>query len=894
MEKQISHFRIFEEIGSGGMGVVYRARDQRLRRNVALKVLPAGSLAEPTVRERLMREAQTASSLNHPHIVTVFDIHAAGDRDFIAMEFVEGRSLDRVIGEEGLPLDRALRFALQLADGLACAHEEGVIHRDLKPQNIMITPADDVKILDFGLAKRLLPETGVEDSSLEPGLMTLTAPGVKIGTPAYMSPEQIESRPIDERSDMFSFGSLFYQMLTGVMPFQRRNAILIFKAVLADQPEPLRSLKPGLPVELEDILARAMEKSPEDRYPTMRELASELEAVHAQLFGAGLMPPARQHQREVRRWPLPVALSLAVLSLAAVALFVGLGSRGQTSLRLDGHRPLATALSSQRQASFSPDGDRIVFVSEDSSGGSQILTRGLARGPSTRLSTVDFSVERPFWSPQAGGRIVFGKRGGGVWSVGVEPGSQPRPVLGRGTNPRYSSDGSRLVVELEGQIWTAAAEGDDFAPIASIPPAFFARWVARSPALSPDGRQIAYFQPQAGSSGSLWVAPLADGEPQRLVGGLFRGGDPVWTPDGRCVVFSADLVEVPPKAGQRDVQPEVGQWGNFNLWVVPVRDGEPEPLTHGSDHHASPAISADGRHIVYTAAHQIFALERRGIESNAQRTLISGRHQIVRPTISPAGDRIAFHAPDGPDLHLFVMSADGGGVVPVTAGAGERNVLPQWSADGSQLYYYQELPSPSLRKVRVPPPETTPSIVGGSSTTLLEPWSRHIHYDTAVDPRERWVVFTPIEADNAGVIQPRRLRVRKLDNGQEHDLGAILLTPSWSADSTEVLGSDPEDRIYLCPAKGGDCRFLAEGFAPRWGLTEGTIHFARRAGSTPRDRVQALSIWTLELDTLEGHKVADIEAAGPLVLGYGFLAGGDLIWNRMLAGHEELWVASLL
>ncbi len=874
MERQISHFKILEEIGSGGMGVVYRARDQRLRRKVALKVLPAGALAEPMIRERLMREAQTTSSLNHPHIVTVFEIHSAGDRDFIAMEFVEGQSLDHVIGEDGLPLEQALRYALQVADGLACAHEHGVIHRDLKPQNIMITPSDDVKILDFGLAKRFLP-AGNSDSSIEPGLMTLTAPGVKVGTPAYMSPEQIESRPIDERSDVFSYGSLLYQMLTGVITFNRRNAILIFKAVLSDQPEPLRSLKPKLPAELERILERALEKSPEDRYQTMRELLTELEAVYAQLFGtglhatgSGLIPVPGRPRRATLRLPLLVAATLL-----AATLFWWLAGRSQVPPRLENPRPLASALGSQSQASFLSGGDRIVFVGEDGTGSPRVMIRSLAGGPSVPVAAIDGAAERPAGSP-ADGSIVFGASGGGIWSVALEPGSQPRVVLERATSPRLSADGRRLVAELDSQIWTAGAGGDGAASLVSIPAAFFGRWVARSPALSPDGRQVVYFQPEAGAAGGLWVAPVAGGEPRRLFAETFRGGDPAWTADGRWIVFSADL------AG---VSAEAGRGNELGLWCVPAGGGKPMELTRGAGRHSAPALSADGRRIAYTVAGPSYVLERRGFGR-----LIESRYPIVRPAVSPSGDRVAFHAPDGAGVHLFVVDAGGGGAARVTGGAGESNVLPQWSADGSHLYYTQERPAPSLRKVQVRPSLATLPAAGGVAEVVLADWPPHVRYDTAVDPRGERVVYTPIEAG-----EPQRLRVRELDGGSEHQLGAVLLAPAWSADGTEVLGSDVEERIFLCPAAGGDCRFLAEGFAPRWGQTPATITFARRAGAPPRDRVQPLSIWTLAVGTLEGSKIADVEAAGVLAFGYGFLAGGDLVWNRTIPGRAELWVADL-
>ncbi len=866
MEKQISHFRILEEIGSGGMGVVYRARDLRLRRKVALKVLPAGALAEPMIRERLMREAQTTSALNHPHIVTVFEIHSAGDRDFIAMEFVEGESLDRIIGEEGLPLEQALRYAIQIADALACAHEHGVIHRDLKPQNVMIAPTDDVKILDFGLAKRFLP-IGATESSIEPGLLTLTAPGVKVGTPAYMSPEQIESKSVDARSDIFSFGILLNEMLSGVSPFQRRNAILIFKAILSDRPEPLRTLKPDLPQGLERILTRAMEKAPEDRYPSMRELLGDLEAVHASVFGTGAfalsgVAPAPEPSRSFSLRPLLLA---AAAILAAVLLAWRLGWP-ESPPGLERAGVIASVGGSPRQAAFSPGGESIVFVDEDQAGVPQLWTRSLGGGPPVQVSAGRSGAERPRWS--ADGTLIFGAIGGGVWSMPAEPGGKPRRLVERGSSPQLSADGSRLTLEIDRRVWTAAAGGGSLEPMASVPPAFFARWTALSPAFSPDGASIAYFRPEVGSSGDLWIAPARGGEPRRLVDRSFRGGDPVWTPDGRWIVFRADFE------------------GELDLWSVSARGGEPTRLTYGAGRITGPAISADGKRLLYGSTVPTFVLELRESAFGARRTLVPARRfEMPRPEVAPSGDRIAFSAPDGPaqaaagtDVHLFVVDA-GGGHHRITGETGERNVLPRWSADGDHLYYYQERPTRSLRMV---------SAVGGEDAVVLEGWSWRECYDAAVGPAGKRVVYTPI-ADG----EPQPLQVRDLASGDERPLGAVLLDSRWSPDGGLVLGSDGDEGIHLCPVSGGDCRALAEGFAPRWGRRGDSITFARRTGTAPRDRAQSLSIWTLQLEGMTERKIAEVDAASPLTFGYGFLTGGELVWNREIAGPRVLWLADL-
>ena len=876
MEKQISHFKILEEIGSGGMGVVYRARDQRLRRKVALKVLPAGALAEPMIRERLMREAQTASSLNHPHIVTVFEIHSAGDRDFIAMEFVEGRSLDRVIGEEGLALERALRYAVQIADALSCAHEHGVIHRDLKPQNVMITPNDDVKILDFGLAKRFVPagfDGKSENSSINPGLVTLTAPGVKVGTPAYMSPEQIESHPIDARSDVFSFGCLLYEMLTGVTPFYRRNAILIFKAVLTDQPEPLRTLRPKLPAILEKMLARAMKKKPDDRYDSMRELLGELEKLQGDLFGSGMyptrpgtilaaLPPGSfgGWRERIRRHPLWRPVALAVMLLLITLAVVWLARRVPSAPRLTDHRLVSAFRGSHRQASFSPSGDRIAFVSDDAAGQPQLWTQLLTGGLPDQVTAVDFAPERPHYVPGAN-RLLFGGRGGGVWSLRLTPDGVPARRLEIGSCPRLSPDGTRLLIEHEGRLWLGESDGSQLAPLASVPASFFAQWTARSPAFSPDGQRVAYFHPEVGPTGSLWVAPLDEGEPWRVVERSFRAGSPVWTPNGEWIIFSGDL------------------GGGAKLWTVPARGGEPQRLTHEAGRHTEPALSHDGRQIIYTTSYPSYALKLRSAATGEERQVLESHHDIVRPTLSPTGDRVAFFSPEGSGVHLFTVGLGGDDLRQVTKGTGERNILPQWSADGAFLYFYQEEPTRSFRRV---------ASEGGASTQVLADWSWDTQYDAVVDPVGQRVAYTPLKA---GV--PGSLRLRDLKSGEEQDLGEVLQSPRWSRGGEQILGAGVADRIYLCPLPQGPCRYLTEGFRPLWGIGDRTIYFARRTEPFKRGRSMTVTIWSLELADLTETRIAEVEAYGPLAFGFDLSPNGDLVWNQMLPSRQELWLADL-
>src|SRR4029079_9781470 len=257
MPRALSHYTLENEIGRGGMGVVYRALDTRLGRAVAIKMLPAGGTTGPERNRRFIQEARAASALNHPNIVTIYDIDEEGDTTFIAMELVEGAPLDQVIAGGPLPVVTALDYALEIASALPAAHASGIIHRDIKPGNIMITRDGRVKVLDFGLAKL------IERSPTEATMTALgTRPGFIMGTAAYMSPEQAEGRPVDARSDIFSFGAVLYEMLTGKRAFRGDSPASTLAAVLPSTPPPPGQTAPTLPRELERIIVRCLRKEP--------------------------------------------------------------------------------------------------------------------------------------------------------------------------------------------------------------------------------------------------------------------------------------------------------------------------------------------------------------------------------------------------------------------------------------------------------------------------------------------------------------------------------------------------------------------------------------------------------------------------------------------------------
>ena len=487
------------------MGEVYLARDTRLPREVAIKVLPADHALDERRRHRFLREAKLLSSLSHPHIVTIHELDRDGDVDFIVMELVHGPSLDALIPDGGLRPGELLRIAIQVADAVAAAHARGIIHRDLKPGNIVIRDDGAVKVLDFGLAK--LTEVDEEDARpptvSDLGREGVSAPSRAAGTAAYMAPEQAVSGTVDARSDVFSFGATLYQMATGTRPFKGESAVETLEAVLRSEPAPPRQIVPSLPHDLERLILRCLRKEPERRHQTMLDVRNELLEIEQDLKSSPALPAAGR-ARGIRAAPWIAAGAILLFVAAGLSWWPRRGvpappMRVVPVTSLEGHETMPT---------FSPDGTQVAFAWEgDRQSGNVDIYVALVGSPTVRRITTDPAMDVfPSWSPD-GRHLAFVRQltdhAGRVYIVSPLGGDERRSNdfdvhfdrVGRYGQLSWSHDGRYIAAARSSTQRPGESTGIYILPVQGGKPRLVTRTVApgsdRDPAFSPDGRRLA-------------------------------------------------------------------------------------------------------------------------------------------------------------------------------------------------------------------------------------------------------------------------------------------------------------------------------------------------------------------------------------------------------------------
>ena len=563
---RIGNYEVVAPIGAGGMGEVYRARDSKLGREVALKVLTGAFAEQPERQARFAREARTLASLNHPGIVTIYGVEDIDGLQVIAMELVEGRPLSELIPKSGFALDRLLNIAVQLANAVAAAHKHGIVHRDLKPANVIVGPQDRVKVLDFGLAK--LRETAVEGAETALPRSDITGEGKILGTVAYMSPEQAEGRAVDARSDVFSLGVLLYEMASGERPFKGDTSLSVMSAILKDTPKALGELNPALPRELGRYVKRCLAKDPDDRYQSATDLRNDIEDLRQSAVSENLA--ARSGAAGVA----PASSSRSkLLVLAAVLVIVAMAGVGWMWSRWNSLDPTAapqaafsrlTLLEGMAQDShISPDGKWVVYVSGVSGNNDIYLQSTTGQTPINLTKDSRFADTQPAFSPN-GEQIVFRSErdGGGLFVMG-RTGESVRRLTRTGFQPAWFPDGTRIVynslpmpnAESRGpgvaELWVVDAGGRE-------PRRLFgddAAW----PRVSPKALRIAYWgmplnadHPFSSANRDVWTVAVDGSNPVRVTSDAATDWNPVWSPDGRWLYYLSD------------------RRGSMNLWRIAI------------------------------------------------------------------------------------------------------------------------------------------------------------------------------------------------------------------------------------------------------------------------------------------------------------------------------------
>jgi eukaryotic-like serine/threonine-protein kinase len=742
--QKIRHFEVLERIGEGGMGEVFKARDVSLGRSVALKALKPG-LMTASARERFLREARVASALNHPNIVTVFEAFTEDDTDFIAMELITGRTLDLMIAEKSLPVSESLEFALQIADALNAAHRAGVVHRDLKPGNIMVTDDRVIKVLDFGIAKMVLPEDtqgsniAGATATIEPFSAGRTSPGVIMGTAAYMSPEQAEGKPVDARSDIFSFGVILYEMLTGRRAFKADSEVSSLVAILTKEPTPLAELVPAAPGALDSIVSRCLRKQAERRLQTAADLRAALRDVQDELAEESrtlaAAKPAASRFRSPWLWVAALALAVALAGTWLYLSREGTSGPGTSGIHAKS-TPLTAYRGSEADPSFSPDGNQVAFSWDgESRDNSDIYLKLVGPGRPVRITTDPRPDICPSWSRDGRWVAFLRQLADNEFSLIVIPalGGRERALLNLNTSyilgaskPAWSKDSKWLVISA-----TSPGQNQQALARVSLESAQIS-WITQPdtssglhevmPALSPNGHQLAFSRVGGGFVTAAFVLSVSDGlvpsgAPRALDQGEIPALTPEWLNDDELIVATGGVQSTLWKisaSGKAPVQPlvvagtDVVQPGinptthrlayvsktlDTNIWTLRLASttqasADPVRIVASTKSDVNPQVSPDGKRVAFSSnrsgRYEIWIRDSDAPDAYQLTTLGAGTSGS--PRWSPSGREIAFDSNLGGRSNIYAVNSEGGTPRKLTESAG-ANIVPCWSKDAAFIFF---------------------------------------------------------------------------------------------------------------------------------------------------------------------------------------------------------------
>ena len=846
INQQIGTYVVLSLLGKGGMGEVYLAQDTRLGRKVALKFLPARFTRKTEQLLRFEREARAASSLNHPNILTVHDIGQYGTAHFIATEYIEGETLREQMSARKLDLKEALEIAIQVAGALLAARAEGIIHRDIKPENIMIRRDGYVKVLDFGLAK--LTERQATSSNGQAFSLD-TQSGTVMGTINYMSPEQALGREIDHRTDLFSLGAILYEMVTGAPPFKSSTVAASFDALLNHAPDPITTSDPAVPMELERIIGKALEKDRELRYQTASDLRSDLTRLKRDI-DSGTLPAAtsRGHFKTPVRvgWIAKASAVAALLAIVAVSSYLLLPGANTEQRGPDWSNAIVAPITNQPGEelfpSLSPDGKSLVYASRARGNWDIYWQRVGGQTPMNLTEDSTADDNHPAFSPD-GELIAFRseRQGGGIFIMNASGENMRRltdPGEDSGYNPAWSPDGNEILCTkartrdpynrsvIPSRLWAVnAATGEK--RVVTEGDAVQATW-------SPHSHRIAYWGLQKGGQRDLWTIPAAGGQPVPVTDDDPTDWNPVWAPDGNYLYFTSDRggsmnlcrVSIEEESGRVLGQPEAvrtpssysqhitfsrdgrqiayaNAFGNTNIQRVlfdPITGtllGQPIWITQGARQMTDLDLSPDGRWVVFSSQGEtqedLILVRRDG--TGTLRRLTDDIHRDRGPRFSPDGSQVAFYSNRGGKFEIWSINTDGSGLRQITQSTTSTVFNPVWSPDGTGIAYTMMRASAFILDLRKPWTEQTPTPLPPMSDPELRliPWSWSPDGKTLAG----W---------QARIGQPKLGIVLYATESQQYEkLTDFGTRPAWLSDNRRLLFYDM-DKLYLLDSKSKKVR----------------------------------------------------------------------------------------